>query len=113
LIVPVLFQSTLLTNPLPRGSPWQNSFAERLIGTIRRECVDHIAVMGEAHLRRTLRSFDQDAPSADRTHRVARPGWRAASPIHPDLGFRHAQGKLRVYQSGGLGSVSALKTAFL
>src|SRR5262245_53257883 len=29
--------------------------------------------------------------SANRTHRVARPGWRAASPIRPDLGFRHAQ----------------------
>jgi hypothetical protein len=32
------------------GSPWQNGFAERLIGTIRRECVDHLIVLGEAHL---------------------------------------------------------------
>jgi len=35
---------------------WQNGFAERLIGSIRRECVDHIIVPGEAHLRRTLKS---------------------------------------------------------
>jgi Integrase core domain len=38
-------------------SPWQNRFAERLIGTIRRECVDHLIVFGEAHLRRVLIKF--------------------------------------------------------
>ena len=38
--------------PISAGSPWQNCFAERLIGTIRRECVDHLVVFGEAHLRR-------------------------------------------------------------
>src|SRR5215469_11643727 len=43
--------------PIAAGSPWQNSFAERLIGTIRRECVDHIVVLGEAHLRRILREY--------------------------------------------------------
>src|ERR1051325_8435056 len=36
---------------------WQNGFAERLIGSIRRECVDHIVVLGEAHLRRILRVY--------------------------------------------------------
>jgi transposase InsO family protein len=36
--------------PIAPGSPWQNGFAERLIGSIRRECVDHIGVLGEAHL---------------------------------------------------------------
>jgi hypothetical protein len=35
----------------PPASPWQNSFAERLIGSIRRECLDHFIVSGEAHLR--------------------------------------------------------------
>src|SRR3982075_2103880 len=40
--------------PIAPGSPWQNGFAERLIGSIRRECVDHIVVLGEAHLRRIL-----------------------------------------------------------
>jgi transposase InsO family protein len=61
--------------PIARGSPWQNGFAERLIGSIRRECVDHVVVLGEAHLRwiltrysayynelRTHRSLDKDAP---------------------------------------------------
>ena len=33
------------------ASPWQNGFAERLIGSIRRECVDHIIVLSEVHLR--------------------------------------------------------------
>jgi transposase InsO family protein len=43
--------------PIAPASPWQNAFAEWLIGSIRRECVDHIIVLGEAHLRRTLRSY--------------------------------------------------------
>jgi transposase InsO family protein len=43
--------------PIAPSSPWQNSFAERLIGSIRRECVDHIIVLGEAHLRRILKSY--------------------------------------------------------
>src|ERR1700736_6632942 len=38
--------------PIAPASPWQNGFAERLIGSIRRECLDHIIVSGEAHLRR-------------------------------------------------------------
>jgi transposase InsO family protein len=37
--------------PTAPASPWQNGFAERLIGSIRRECVDHIIVLGEVHLR--------------------------------------------------------------
>ena len=61
--------------PTAPASPWQNGFAERLIGSIRRECVDHIVVFGEAHLRRILqiyaryyndirthRSLNKDAP---------------------------------------------------
>jgi putative transposase len=40
-------------------SPWQNPFAERLIGSIRRECLSHVLVLGERHLRRILaRYFD-------------------------------------------------------
>ena len=61
--------------PTAPVSPWQNGFAERLIGLIRRECVDHIIILGEVHLRRILqsyaryyndirthRSLDKDAP---------------------------------------------------
>ena len=43
--------------PTAPASPWQNGFAERLIGSIRRECADHFIVLGEAHLRRILRSY--------------------------------------------------------
>jgi transposase InsO family protein len=43
--------------PIAPGSPWQNGFAERLIGSIRRECVDHMIVFGEAHLRRILMKY--------------------------------------------------------
>jgi transposase InsO family protein len=43
--------------PIAPGSPWQNGFAERLIGSIRRECTDRIIAVGEGHLRRVLRSY--------------------------------------------------------
>ena len=69
--------------PIAPASPWQNGFAERLIGSIRRECVDHIVVLGEAHLRRILesyaryyndirthRSLDKDAPAFRPIQRV-------------------------------------------
>jgi len=38
-------------------SPWQNPYAERLVGSIRRECLDHVIVLNERHLRRTLASY--------------------------------------------------------
>ncbi len=38
-------------------SPWQNPYVERLIGSIRRECLDHVIVMGEDHLRRIVREY--------------------------------------------------------
>jgi putative transposase len=37
-------------------SPWQNPFVERFFGSLRRECLDHIIVLGEDHLRRIVRS---------------------------------------------------------
>jgi len=58
-------------------SPWQNPFVERLIGSIRRECLDHVIVFNARHLRRRLpdyfhyyhlhrthRSLDEDAPDS-------------------------------------------------
>jgi transposase InsO family protein len=82
--------------PIAPASPWQNGFAERLIGSIRRKCVDHLIVLGEAHLRRILqtyaryyndirthRSLEKDAP-------VSRPVQRTGSiKSHPILGGLH------------------------
>lgn len=48
-------------------SPWQNPYSERLNGSIRRECLDHIVVFGERHLRRVLRSY-VDYYNRYRTH---------------------------------------------
>jgi transposase InsO family protein len=42
-------------HPTARRSPWPNGHAERLISSIRRECLDHIVVLGDAHLRRISR----------------------------------------------------------
>jgi transposase InsO family protein len=38
-------------------SPWQNPYAERLIGSMRRECLDHVIVLNQTHLRRTLARY--------------------------------------------------------
>ncbi len=38
-------------------SPWQSPYVERLIGTLRRDCVDHVVVFNENHLRRLLRGY--------------------------------------------------------
>jgi transposase InsO family protein len=44
-------------HPIAPRSPWQNGYAERLIGSVRRECLDHIVVWGDAHLRRVLTAY--------------------------------------------------------
>jgi transposase InsO family protein len=66
-------------------SPWQNAYAERLIGSIRRECLDHVVVFGERHLRHVLLSYmnyynetrthlslDKDAPLSRTVQRAGR-----------------------------------------
>src|SRR6202161_4025313 len=71
--------------PIAPASPWQNGFVERLIGSFRRECVDHILVLGEAHLGRILKSYtryynetrthlalDKDAPLSRTVMRAGR-----------------------------------------
>ena len=45
--------------PISARSPWQNGCAERLIGSIRRDCLDHVAVFSERHLRHLLSSYQK------------------------------------------------------
>jgi transposase InsO family protein len=45
--------------PIAARSPWQNGYAERLIGSIRRECLDHVVIFGEQHLRHLLGSYQR------------------------------------------------------
>ena len=87
--------------PTAPASPWQNGFAERLIGSIRRECVDHMVVLGEAHLRRILlkyatyynelrthRSLNKDAP----IHRaVQHVGGIVSAPVLGGLHHRYCR----------------------
>ena len=62
----------------PRSS-WQNAFVERVIGSIRRECTDHIIPMGEAHLLRTVREYveyyNSDRPHQSLESLSRRPRW--------------------------------------
>src|SRR5438552_1847458 len=61
-------------------SPWQNAYAERVIGSIRRECLDHIVVIGERHLRGILSNY-VDYYNETRTHLALAkdaPGLRSA-----------------------------------
>ena len=84
--------------PTAPASPWQNGFAERLIGSIRGECLDHVIVLGEVHLRRILRSY-ADYYNGFRTHRSlnkdtpnSRPVQRSGVIIsHAILGGLHHQ----------------------
>ena len=48
-------------------SPWQNAYVERVIGSIRRECLDHLMIFNERHLRRVLSSY-VDYYQRTRTH---------------------------------------------
>src|SRR5271163_1149423 len=76
--------------PITPRSPWQNGHVERLIGSIRRECLDHVVVLGESHLRHLLANYatyyngvrthlalDKDTP----LHRPAQTVGRIASVI--------------------------------
>jgi transposase InsO family protein len=84
--------------PIAPGSPWQNCFAERLIGSIRRECVDHVVALGEQHLREVLKSYASYYNTA-RTHRslakdapISRPVQRIGRIVsHTLVGGLHHQ----------------------
>src|SRR5215470_15956789 len=71
--------------PISPWSPWQNPYAERLIGSVRRDCLDHVVVLGERHLRQLLQlyqkyynesrthlSLDKDAPISRAVQTVGR-----------------------------------------
>jgi hypothetical protein len=53
--------------PIAPRSPWQNGYVERVIGSIRRDCLDHVLVLSEAHLRRILAAYTKYYNAA-RTH---------------------------------------------
>ena len=84
--------------PIAFRSPWQNAYVERLIGSIRRECLDHMIVFGEAHLRRVLGAYAAYY-NESRTHRSLNkdpPFHRAIERFgtitsHPILGGLHHQ----------------------
>jgi transposase InsO family protein len=84
--------------PIALGSPWQNGVAERLIGSTRRECLDHVIVLGEAHLHRILKNYAAYYNGV-RTHRslhedapVSRPVQRSGVIIsYAILGGLHHQ----------------------
>jgi transposase InsO family protein len=84
-----------------RRAPWQNGYVERLIGSIRRECTDHLIVFNAKHLRRILGkyatyynevrthvSLEKDAP---RTRAIERFGDIVAYPILGGLHHRYAR----------------------
>lgn len=53
--------------PTAPRSPWQNPYVERLIGSVRRDCTDHVIVFGETHLQRIMSAYDSYYNQA-RTH---------------------------------------------
>ncbi len=53
--------------PTAWRSPWQNAYAERVIGSIRRECLDHMIIFNTDHLRRVLKAYARYYNSS-RTH---------------------------------------------
>ena len=72
--------------PIAPRSPWQHAYAERVIGTIRRECLNHMIVLGERHLRRILRSY-VDYYNSTRTHLSLDKDTPEGCPIqHPNQG---------------------------
>ena len=66
--------------PISPASPWQNGIAERLIGTLRRECLDQVLILGESHLRHVLASYAAYYNQA-RTHLAL----QKDAPLHPDM----------------------------
>jgi transposase InsO family protein len=69
--------------PTAARSPWQNGHVERLIGSVRRECLDHLIIFNEAHLRRVLYAYAGYYNSI-RTHLALNKDTRLGRPIQPE-----------------------------
>jgi len=78
-------------------SPWQNAYIERVIGSIRRECLDHIVIFNERHLRRVLSSY-VDYYLRTRTHLSLDKDCPDSRPIMP----RKIGKVVAIRQVGGL-----------
>jgi transposase InsO family protein len=78
-------------------SPWQNAYVERVIGSIRRECLDHVVIFNERHLRRVLSSY-VDYYHRTRTHLSLDKDCPYSRPIQPPRDGRI----VAVPQVGGL-----------
>jgi transposase InsO family protein len=87
--------------PIAPRSPWQNGYVERSIGSIRRECLDHVIIWGEAHLRHVLEAYtayynatrthlgiDKDAPNC---RPIERCGVIVANAVLGGLHHRYAR----------------------
>ena len=87
--------------PIAPRSPWQNPYAERLIGTLRCDCLDHILIFGERHLHRVLTLYSlyynetrthlglsKDAPLG---RAIQRSGTVIAMPVLSGLHHRYAR----------------------
>jgi transposase InsO family protein len=68
--------------PTAQKSPWQNAYAERLIGSVRRECTDQVIVLGETHLRRIVSLYASYYNEA-RTHLSLAKDAPISRPIEP------------------------------
>jgi transposase InsO family protein len=78
-------------------SPWQNAYVERVIGSIRHECLDHVVIFNERHLRRILSSY-ADYYHRSRTHLALNKDCPDVRPIEPP-----AAGRIIAFpQVGGL-----------
>jgi putative transposase len=85
------------------ASPWQNPFVERLIGSIRRECLDHVIVLDASHLRRLLTTYSEYKAKTYETAangRVTRTTRYTAPPRHPSR--RAAVGSMLAARLAGM-----------
>jgi len=64
-------------------SPWQNPYVERIIGSIRRECLDYVIIFNEAHLRRVLSSYFRYTTSPELILRLTKIARGPARYLHP------------------------------